>query len=447
MNNISFCTTCRNRLWQLKQTLPHNLSVLKNGMEIVLVDFGSTDGLSNWIWENFKDDILKKKLTFFEVQNEVSWHAPKAKNLAHRVSNNNYLFNIDADNFIHSDDLKQIQAAANKNISTHQWSNQFGDGSYGRIGTPKPLFFELGGYDESLLPMGVQDVDLLKRINISNKIIKLAPPKKLAVQNNKKDKVSEFTNTDKPEKHFQKLNQLNSLLSDYKLENEGCIRNQSFNSFIGLLNGKSVLIDGFNLIRPLPKPIQKTSNKANDGTLFNGNEQLFKKVAISSKRYAEYGCGDSTIWINKHTNCNIYSVDTSQKWVQKTRGHLSNKATIQWIDCGPLENWGKPLDYSKKENFLRYAKCIWENEYNPDFVLIDGRFRVLCFLITLKYAQEGTKVIFDDYINRPKYHIVEEFVTRSETDGRQCLFIIPSQKTIDMDKLNQMISKFEYVMD
>lgn len=33
----------------------------------------------------------------------------------------------------------------------------------------------------------------------------------------------------------------------------------------------------------------------------------------------------------------------------------------------------------------------------------------------------GTKVLFDDHINRPVYHVVEEFCERIETYGRQAL--------------------------
>ncbi|HKR41580.1 MAG TPA: hypothetical protein VJU59_18215, partial [Paraburkholderia sp.] len=73
-------------------------------------------------------------------------------------------------------------------------------------------------------------------------------------------------------------------------------------------------------------------------------------------------------------------------------------------------------------------------------------FRVLCFLITLKLSNEGTKIIFDDYTNRPHYHIVEDFISRADTFGRQCLFIVPSKKNIDTNLIDQMIDKFEYVL-
>jgi hypothetical protein len=65
---------------------------------------------------------------------------------------------------------------------------------------------------------------------------------------------------------------------------------------------------------------------------------------------------------------------------------------------------------------------MWQEKISPDLVLIDGRFRVFCFLTSVKFAPVGTKILFDDYINRPFYHVVEEFCERIDTCGRQALF-------------------------
>ncbi len=182
--------------------------------------------------------------------------------------------------------------------------------------------------------------------------------------------------------------------------------------------------------------------------LFDGNDELFKRLLVSSSKYAEYGCGQSTIWVAENTKASIHSVDSNNDWINFCQKELGKrKATLQWVDCGVLGNWGRPLNYEKRNNFSTYAQSIWNDDTPPDVVLIDGRFRVLCFLISLKYATEGTRIIFDDYINRPNYHIVEEFISRFEICGRQCLFIAPAKDSIDIELLDKMISKFEYVME
>ncbi|MEX3953212.1 hypothetical protein AB4Y40_36370 [Paraburkholderia sp. EG287B] len=181
--------------------------------------------------------------------------------------------------------------------------------------------------------------------------------------------------------------------------------------------------------------------------LFDGDDAMFKRLTASSRLYFEYGCGESTIWVAQNTNAKIYSIDTSKEWIDFVENRIDRKdATIEWVDCGELGQWGAPINYQKRQNFLRYANAPWANHQNPDIVLIDGRFRVLCFLTTLKLSNEGTKIIFDDYTNRPHYHIVEDFISRADTFGRQCLFIVPSKKNIDTNLIDQMIDKFEYVL-
>ena len=248
---ISFCVTSCNRLWQLRQTLQSNLNKLRDDFEITLVDYGSSDGLSDWIWGNFGDFIKFKKLVFFEVKNKVSWNVSKAKNLAHRISNGDYLVNLDADNFVGDADINLILKARSKGVSCHQWSNDLTDGSFGRICLTRDLFFKLGGYDESLLPMGGQDVDLLRRIvSIGSPIVRIDAPEITAIKNSMEDKVSEINKSNSDAiSLYSSINKLNLYKSKTRLAIEGPVITGGFSSYKGLLNGVEVIIDGFNLIR------------------------------------------------------------------------------------------------------------------------------------------------------------------------------------------------------
>jgi glycosyltransferase involved in cell wall biosynthesis len=249
---ISFCISCRNRLWQIQQTLADNLSALESDMEIVLVDYGSTDGLSEWVWQNFDGDIRAGKLTFFQVTNPVTWSSPKAKNLAHRLGQGSYLFNADADNFFTPTDCRLILDAARTGLPSHQWSGNYGDGSFGRIGLPKAMFLDLGGYDENLLPMGSQDKDLLTRLGVlDDRFFKLPPPLKPAIPNTPEEKMKELgtlSELSDPKLAYYFTNQTNNTLAYLKLQIEGPRRIGGFASFQGLLNGVTVVIDGFNNI-------------------------------------------------------------------------------------------------------------------------------------------------------------------------------------------------------
>ena len=184
--------------------------------------------------------------------------------------------------------------------------------------------------------------------------------------------------------------------------------------------------------------------------LFDGDDSLFKDLLKNSKNYGEYGCGLSTEWVLNNTNANILSVDSSKEWIDKISSknvEYKKRLKLQHIDLGKVENWGRPVGYEKSYNFINYFNWIWTQDILPDTVLIDGRFRVCCFLTSLKYANENTKILFDDYNNRPYYHVVEKFVKKEQTCGRQTLFIVKNKNKINFDLLNIEINNFHYVMD
>ncbi len=184
--------------------------------------------------------------------------------------------------------------------------------------------------------------------------------------------------------------------------------------------------------------------------LFDGDDSLFKDLLKNSKNYGEYGCGLSTEWVLNNTNANILSVDTSKEWIDKISSknvEYKKRLKLQHIDLGKVENWGRPVGYEKSYNFINYFKWIWTQDILPDTVLIDGRFRVCCFLTSIKYANENTKIIFDDYNNRPYYHVVEKFIKKEQTCGRQTLFVVKNKNKINFDLLNIEINNFHYVMD
>ena len=183
--------------------------------------------------------------------------------------------------------------------------------------------------------------------------------------------------------------------------------------------------------------------------LFDGEDLLFRQLMHSCTTYGEYGIGLSTITAFQEYQCDITAVDTSQEWINAVarRGvNLEDKRVdIQWIDVGPLSDWGRPTSYAKSSAFPQYAASIWERESLPDLVLIDGRFRVACFLKSLLSGTPGTRILFDDYTARIHYHVVERIVTPTEMTSRQALFIIP--ETFDMATAHRMYEQFLMVMD
>ncbi len=203
--------------------------------------------------------------------------------------------------------------------------------------------------------------------------------------------------------------------------------------------------------RALVRRLGAPALTSGDAQLFNGDDEMFKSALKETTLYGEYGCGASTKWVLNHSSAVVRAVDTSRQWIDAVQQDLlpshANRAAFQHVDLGPLSNWGRPMSYAHRDRFSDYTDWIWQTDKTPDTVLIDGRFRVGCFLASLKFADAGTRLIFDDYINRPIYHVVEDFADRAEVCGRQCLFIAPGRDALDIAAVDQEIANFRHVMD
>tara|TARA_B100000131_G_scaffold226192_1_gene217800 strand:- start:178 stop:852 length:675 start_codon:yes stop_codon:yes gene_type:complete len=202
-----------------------------------------------------------------------------------------------------------------------------------------------------------------------------------------------------------------------------------------------------NIYRKIKKTFLQPFKKDEVIKLFDGEELLFMDLLDDCSVYGEYGCGESTIYAANNTDKEIISIDNSIEWINKVKGRISQERIIDLhhSDMGDLLPWGFPRTYDYKENFKDYFEYMWMKDKTPDFVLIDGRFRVACFLTTLLYAEKDTLVLFDDYVDRGIYKIVEKFIKPIQINGRQAVFRI--QKSFQEDELKDYISRFELVFD
>lgn len=188
---------------------------------------------------------------------------------------------------------------------------------------------------------------------------------------------------------------------------------------------------------------------SNENKLFDGDDFLFKDSITKSDVYAEYGCGESTIYVSKNFDIKVYSVESDIYWKRKILTITSNnkQVKIYYANLGNVGEWGKPKSYKKKDSFYIYTDWIWKQKFKPTIVLIDGRFRVCCFLTSLINAKEGTKIIFDDYNNREFYHYIEKFLKPTKKYKRQSLFIVPKKKDLNVAEIKKSIASFRNVFD
>lgn len=197
------------------------------------------------------------------------------------------------------------------------------------------------------------------------------------------------------------------------------------------------------------KELYSSSRSNRPGLLFDGDDLLFKATIDRDSVYGEYGCGASTVWVAKNVGCEILAVDSSIEWLEKVRAECGSfaKLSLHHADVGPVGDWGRPVSYRNSANFADYTDWMWSNIKKPNVVLVDGRFRVCCFLTSLIHGEEGASILFDDYTNRPHYHYVEKYIKPLEVCGRQALFKIPAKEALDVEDIQGSIDRFRYVFD
>lgn len=143
----------------------------------------------------------------------------------------------------------------------------------------------------------------------------------------------------------------------------------------------------------------------------------------------EYGSGGSTVLAGENPSASVYSVESDGNWHKMMVDWFERNPPVANLnlvhtDIGPTREWGFPKDSSSWVKFADYPLSVWDMPTlgEPDIVLIDGRFRVGCFLATLISIKKPVRVLFDDYLDRPNYHVVEEFSPRTKLVGRMAVF-------------------------
>jgi hypothetical protein len=178
---------------------------------------------------------------------------------------------------------------------------------------------------------------------------------------------------------------------------------------------------------------------------------LLLKIHLErSVNFLEYGAGGSTILAAKIGVENIYSVESDNLFLDAIKQKvLSIYPHINiytfFIDIGKTKEWGYPINNEKLHSWKNYCSTPWNkilisNQY-PDLILIDGRFRVSCFLICLLFSKIDTVILFDDYVDRPYYHIIEKYIKPKKVVGRMAEFLINkefSENSIILDLIDNL---------
>ena len=171
-------------------------------------------------------------------------------------------------------------------------------------------------------------------------------------------------------------------------------------------------------------------------------------VYSQSNIILEYGSGGSTLLAVQQGHSLVMSVESDKAWAENLQTLIARdndnsqvESLIHWVDLGPTREWGWPVGDSKWRNWHNYPLSVWSHPRfrQPDLVLIDGRFRIGCFLATLFLTKAPVTILWDDYTDRPHYHCIEKYARPIKTVGRMARFELTPQQ-FDPASLAEIIS-------
>lgn len=184
-----------------------------------------------------------------------------------------------------------------------------------------------------------------------------------------------------------------------------------------------------------PKPVHPHLNIPSRPHMEAEGIELLEKRLQESEIYLEYGAGGSTVLAAGLQVQLIHSIESDSDFlgaVKEKVASVKSASTLitHHVDIGPTKEWGQPADPATANLWPNYCVAAWSkilsSNQQPDLILIDGRFRVACFIASILLAKPGTIILFDDYFDRPNYHVVEKHIKPTHKAGRMAEFIVDS---------------------
>jgi hypothetical protein len=180
----------------------------------------------------------------------------------------------------------------------------------------------------------------------------------------------------------------------------------------------------------------------------NDELTLFKSIVRCADSYIEFGAGGSTYVAASLVKGSITSIDSSAEWLAKVREACELEAdflkpTLVHADIGPTTDWGEPTDSSMRDRWASYHRDVWAKPRSSeaDVYMIDGRFRVACFMQVLLHGRESSLIMFHDYRFREWYHAVAE--VGQEIAVVESLSLFKRRRGVDDGRVREILAAYE----
>lgn len=178
---------------------------------------------------------------------------------------------------------------------------------------------------------------------------------------------------------------------------------------------------------------------------------IFKRYLETAKIYFEYGCGGSTLEAFIRPNIQkIYSVENDQKMFNKIKQKIHtwcpNTQRVQlWYHNLPVKS--QQATVIQSAGYSNYLPLLgYELASDIDILLINGKYKLACALKAFEYLRDDAIIVFNDFLNKRKYWIINKFYDIVETthDNKMAIFKKKPNTTVPSAKLIARVEKSKY---
>lgn len=159
----------------------------------------------------------------------------------------------------------------------------------------------------------------------------------------------------------------------------------------------------------------------------------------------EFGSGGSTILAALCNVHNLYSVDSSHDWLDRLAlspvWNVSRTSWYRfWADIGPLADFGTPR-LNAHSGFDKYSRVFdLIPSATAQVIFVDGRFRVACALLSLRFMGPGSLLVVHDY-TRQHYHVIEEFYKK--IDQTETLAVFQRRDVVNLTRWYELVDQYK----